>query len=97
MAEDEDEGYLDGAGDTIFGVRQTPGQSCEEEEEGEEICEGRVCAVVCILGLFLGRRSGSIFEKELEMGVAYMVVYVPEYFLGGYYQLCHFPHGLKIC
>lgn len=49
MEENEENGELHNS--TEGGsVRQAPCQCCEEEEEGEEICEGRVRSMPGIFG-----------------------------------------------
>ena len=52
MAEDEYEGYVKSLREPI-GISEAPGERCEGQEEGEEICERRVGAVVGFSCLFL--------------------------------------------
>ncbi len=95
MPEHEDECYADGA-EGAAGVGEAPGKAGQEEEEGEEVGEGWVGAVVGGFGLFLdgvsikGGDKGGRVEK-------YVVVNVAEDFLGGYYEVGHLPDGLMQC
>ena len=52
MREDEEQSQPDGRAHGGC-VRDAPGQTREQEEEGEEIGEGGVGAVVGVFGLFL--------------------------------------------
>lgn len=52
MDEDEDEGYSQRAREAVS-VCDTPGETREEQEEGEEVCKGGVGTVPCVLRLFM--------------------------------------------
>lgn len=59
MYKDEYESDAEGLPEAI-GVRETPCQGSQKQEEGEEVCKGRVGAVPCILGFW---------EVSVETGI----------------------------
>lgn len=52
MAEDEDEGDVQGLREAV-GVSEAPGEGSEGEQQAEEVCKGGVRAVVSFCSLFL--------------------------------------------
>ena len=80
------------------GVCKAPGEGGEGEEEGEQIGKGRVRAVVCLCGLFLGCWLVVGADSEAWRGAsAYMVEDLAKHLLGRNDEAHDLPDGhLKV-
>lgn len=96
MAEDEYERYVQRLREAV-GVCEAPGEGRQDQEEGEEVGEGGVGAVVCFCCLFLryvlGRSTKSVPRGYTRVGNAYVVVYLPKDLLRRYDQAHNLPDG----
>jgi len=94
----EGEEDAEGAGDAV-GVGQTPGQRCEDEEEGEEVGEGGVGAVPGVACFCGGGQSycscaaeEGAGEPRRGMGLTLVVYHGSEDFLRREEETRHLPY-----